>query len=70
MAVKENARRPATGAAALADHDGMASGRPNAGVKTDAGQILANVFGGGSTLVLVGRIGRNGLDAQEFEQPL
>ena len=35
-----------------------------------AGQILGNVFGGGSTLVLVGRIGRNGLDAQEFEQPL
>src|SRR5262249_6258044 len=56
--------------AALAHHDRVPLGRPDAGLKTDAGQILGHVLGGGLTLVLVGRIGRDRLDAQELEQSL
>ncbi len=71
MAVEEDARGLAVGLrTALAHHDRMPSGGPDAGLKTNAGQILGHVFGGRLTLVFVGRIGRDRLDAQEFEQPL
>src|SRR5262249_60509649 len=41
-----------------------------AALKTNAGQILGHVLGSRLTLVLVGRVGRDRLDAQELEQPL
>jgi hypothetical protein len=71
MAVEEDARSLAGGLLTpLAHHDRMTLGRPDAGLKADAGQVLRHVFGGGLTLLLVGRIGRDRLDAQELEQPL
>ncbi len=71
MTVEEDARRLAVGArTAFAHHDRMPLGRPDAGLKADTGEILGHVLGGGLTLVLVGRIGRDRLDAQELEQPL
>src|SRR5262249_44054876 len=71
MAVEEDARGLAVGLRTpLAHNDRMTVGRPDAGLKTDAGQVLGHVFGGGLTLLPVGRIGRDRLDAQELEQPL
>src|SRR5215510_13311594 len=71
MAIKEDARGFAVGPLTpLAHHDRMTVGRTDAGFKADAGQVLGHVFGGGLTLLLVGRIGRDRLDAQELEQPL
>src|SRR5215471_7203771 len=71
MAVEEDARSLAVGVrTALAHHDRMAVGGPDAALKTNAGQILGHVLGSRLTLVLVGRVGRDRLDAQELEQPL
>src|SRR5262249_48670498 len=71
MAIEENAGDLAVGLrTALAHHDRMPPGGPDAGLKSNAGQILGHVLGGRLTLVFVSRIGRDRLDAQEFEQPL
>src|SRR5437899_8096140 len=71
MAVEEDAGGLAVGLrTALAHHDRMPRGGPDAGLKTNAGQIRGHVLGGRLTLVFVGRIGRDRLDAEEFEQPL
>jgi len=71
MTVEEDARRLAVGTrTAFAHHDRMPVGRSDAALKADGGEILGHVLGGGLTLVLVGRIGRDRLDAKELEQPL
>jgi hypothetical protein len=46
----------------------MPGGRPDAGIETNAREILGDVLRRAQALVLVGRIGRNRLDAQEIEK--
>src|SRR5262249_45895215 len=66
MAIEENARAFVPGTA-LAHHDRMSTRRPNTSLKAHSRQVLRHIFGSGLTLVLVGGVRRNGLDAQEFE---
>src|SRR4029079_9111936 len=71
VAVEQHARALAvTLTAALAHDDWVPLGLPNAGLKTYRGQILGHIRGGRLTVLAVGGVGRDRLDAQEFEQPL
>ena len=71
VTVEQNARL-AVGfsVAGFADHDRMALRRPHLGGKADAVQIGGDEFGRGAAGILVGRIGRDRLDAQQREQAI
>src|SRR5437016_5684448 len=56
--------------AALADHHRVARGRPDIGVEAETAEIAGDVFGRGAALLLVGRIGRDRLNAHELEQAI
>ena len=47
----------------------MALGRAHIGLKSDAAQIIGDVFGGGAALRLERRVGGHRGDAQKREQP-
>ena len=71
VAVEQHARALAVAlTATLAHDDRVTLGLPNAGLKADAGQVLGHISSGRLTLLAVGGIGRDRLDAQELEQPL
>ena len=70
MAVEQKARRTAPGIASLAHHDRISVRGPDAGLETNTGEILCNVLCRIQALCLVGRISRNGLNAQEREEAI
>ena len=70
MAVEQDVRRAlALPLPRFADHHRMARGRPHLGREADAPQIGGDMLGRGPALLLVRRIGRDRLDAQQREQP-
>ena len=76
MAVEQHARRLAVGlaaalpVAALADDDRVAVGRSHARLQAEAAQVGRDMFGRGTAVRRVGRVGRDRLDAQERKQPI
>ena len=68
MAVEEDVRALLLGV--VPDDHGAAGGRPNRGVEAELAQLGREPFGGALAFFRIGRIGRDGGDADQLEQPL
>ena len=70
MAVEQQMRRILALGARMADHDGMAGSRPQFGAVAQSLEFPHEPVGGALALLGVGRVGRDGRNAQQIEQPL
>src|SRR6516165_8381548 len=70
MAVEQDARCLAggCGVVGVSDHYRVARCGSNAGCKADAGKVVGNELRRLQALLLVGRIGRDGLNTKQVEQ--